>query len=69
MNQFETFILSNVTVNEYLIKFTELASVAIDPSTSEKSRVAEFRSRLNRNIYNKIGTQTFYTLPEIAVAA
>ena len=56
-------------MNEYLIEFTELASVALDPSTSEKSRVAKFRSRLNRNIYNRISTQTFHTLPEIVVAA
>ncbi|PON58199.1 hypothetical protein PanWU01x14_167980, partial [Parasponia andersonii] len=56
-------------MNEYLIKFTELASIALGPGTSEKYQAAKFRSRLNRNIFNRIGTQTFYTLPEIAVAA
>ncbi|PON74783.1 Zinc finger, CCHC-type [Parasponia andersonii] len=56
-------------VNEYLIEFIELASVTLGPGTSEKYRVAKFRSRLNRNIFNRIGTQIFRTLPEIAVAA
>ncbi|PON80342.1 hypothetical protein PanWU01x14_007920 [Parasponia andersonii] len=36
----------NRTVNEYLIEFTELASVALGSGTSEKYRVLKFSSRL-----------------------
>ena len=69
VSRFERLTQGNRTVNQYVMEFTELSSLALSPAVSDTYRIAKFKNGLNRNIYNRIAIHSFTTLSEVVLAA